>query len=613
MSAVRPAIPPARLVAHVVMAMAILVLSPWWVPTPALAGGGPGDGANEASRQLLDTISAGDPAAFAPRCHASSGLDTTVADMIGANSWTCWNADWSSTDPVVWLRFDRSAWRGAAELRDIHPRYFFTRTARHEAIDITALDDGGTMRTVHYDEADGEPFAAGPVFALELPAIDANTRAVLVRIERPHSIPLMTEARLAYNLENPDWSQFEMMLLAFVLGMLILPLLFDLSFYAVLRERFILLHAGMVAMMMVYVLTAGGLISSVAPVTVAMLAITAPLAWAIGIGLSLLFFARFVEPGAQSKAMRCATIAVGWWTMAVPGFFALQLHALQPLGDPGYFLAFVPAMLTIIACVVEAIARGSRAARFLAVAWTPMVLASFERFLRGMGVYSAPSTLDQLLYFAVAFEVIVMSLAIANRFLALRQERDAAITEAQTLERLSERDPLTGLMNRRAVADRFADLRTEGFNTFALLDLDMFKQVNDRFGHQVGDEALIACADAIRGGEERGEVAVRLGGEEFVILLRGEDTLERAEALRQAIPVRIARQVEGCDQIITASMGVIAIPHDAGTMMTFSELYARADKLLYEAKAAGRNRTNYERLVVFRSAPRTREAANEAA
>ncbi|MGB3712789.1 MAG: GGDEF domain-containing protein, partial [Erythrobacter sp.] len=132
------------------------------------------------------------------------------------------------------------------------------------------------------------------------------------------------------------------------------------------------------------------------------------------------------------------------------------------------------------------------------------------------------------------------------------------------------------------------------------------KAVNDRFGHQVGDQALVACADAIRGGEGRDEVAVRLGGEEFVVLLRGSETLTRAEALRQGIAIRIARDVEGLDRVVTASMGVVEIPRDSNAMMDFDDLYARADKLLYEAKATGRNRTTYERLKVFRTPPAAR-------
>ena len=82
---------------------------------------------------------------------------------------------------------------------------------------------------------------------------------------------------------------------------------------------------------------------------------------------------------------------------------------------------------------------------------------------------------------------------------------------------------------------------------------------------------------------------MRMGGEEFLLLLRGEDAEKRAEKLRQSLSLRVAREVEGLEQIVTASMGVLRLPQAAGTI-DFSTAYSRADLLLYEAKTAGRNR-----------------------
>ena len=192
--------------------------------------------------------------------------------------------------------------------------------------------------------------------------------------------------------------------------------------------------------------------------------------------------------------------------MVVPGFFALQFGATQRFDDLGYFVTFIPAIIVISAAVIEAVLRGSRSARFIAVAWAPIIAASIERLLRGLGVYTGPSRLDQLLYLSVGVEVVVISLAIADRFLALRRERDAALTEARMLEQISARDSLTGLMNRRAIEARFDELLAQGFDTFALVDLDRFKAINDVHGHQVGDAALVACASALRSSGDRDSV-----------------------------------------------------------------------------------------------------------
>ncbi|MFN3865024.1 MAG: diguanylate cyclase domain-containing protein, partial [Erythrobacter sp.] len=398
-----------------------------------------------------------------------------------------------------------------------------------------------------------------------------------------------------------------------VLGMLVLPLMFDVSFYLVLRERFVLYHAAMVVAMMGYVLFAGGLISVVANLPVVFLAIMAPLCWAIGCGAALLFLSTFLERGALSRGMRRLSFWTGCWTIAVPGFFALQLHATQAFDDTGYFLTITPAAVVVSAALIHAIARGSRSARFVAVAWFPLILASIERLLRGIGVYAGPADLDLMMFVATGIEVMVISLAIADRFLAIRHERDAALTEARMLEQISTRDALTGLMNRRAIEARFDELLAQGFNTFALVDLDRFKAINDLHGHQIGDAALIACANAIRGAGDRDTIAVRLGGEEFVVLLRGPRPLERVEALRQAIPMRIAKAVPGLDLPVTASMGVIVLERALRPTMSFAQFYARADALLYEAKANGRNRLAYQRLTVFSEPPPTRSRKREKA
>src|SRR3569833_644375 len=78
--------------------------------------------------------------------------------------------------------------------------------------------------------------------------------------------------------------------------------------------------------------------------------------------------------------------------------------------------------------------------------------------------------------------------------MAIKDQRDRARTEAGVLERLTERDALTGLFNRRVIEGRFIQLRGEGFTTLALLDLDHFKAVNDVFGHAVGDQVLQSVA-----------------------------------------------------------------------------------------------------------------------
>lgn len=237
---------------------------------------------------------------------------------------------------------------------------------------------------------------------------------------------------------------------------------------------------------------------------------------------------------------------------------------------------------------------------------------SFEGLAQVIGLGISGAILVAILLFLLA------ALSIRYRRMVrggriLREERDAALEKAAALEALCERDPLTGLLNRRVVEERFATLRAQGFDTFALIDLDKFKAVNDRYGHQVGDDVLVACGDALNGGNGRDYLTMRLGGEEFVVLLRGVDAYYRAEALRKSIPLRIGRSVPALEEPVTASMGLVELPSASHDIMSFSELYSRADALLYNAKASGRDRMCFERLTVFKNAPPVRNSEASAA
>ena len=202
-------------------------------------------------------------------------------------------------------------------------------------------------------------------------------------------------------------------------------------------------------------------------------------------------------------------MGAGWWSLLVPGTLALQLDLTQPFDNSGYFYGFAPALVVFVATLATALARGSRAVRLITIAWVPILLCCAERILRGIGVYTGPLWLDRLMFVAFALEVVMVWMAVMQRFVALKQERDMARLEALALGELSERDPLTGLMNRRVIERRFRTLHRDGYETLAVLDLDLFKDVNDRFGHALGDDVLRACAGAMHGLSD--VLAIRMG------------------------------------------------------------------------------------------------------
>lgn len=153
-------------------------------------------------------------------------------------------------------------------------------------------------------------------------------------------------------------------------------------------------------------------------------------------------------------------------------------------------------------------------------------------------------------------------------------------------------DSLTGLPNARAVQDTLRLLVAQASRMLwplgaVLLDLDHFKEINDRFGHGVGDEVLAAVGVALQSTVRESDFVGRYGGEEFIMLLPDADretTLQVAERVRSAIA---DIDIPGGDSAVTASFGVAVFPEHAPDA---ARLARNADRAMYRAKANGRNR-----------------------
>jgi two-component system cell cycle response regulator len=168
-------------------------------------------------------------------------------------------------------------------------------------------------------------------------------------------------------------------------------------------------------------------------------------------------------------------------------------------------------------------------------------------------------------------------------------------SENARLEVLAHTDPLTQVLNRRALTTRLsAEMerarRYEAVLTMLMLDLDHFKVVNDMHGHLVGDDVLRTVAGFVQSAIRSVDIVARFGGEEFVVALP-ETTLSGGMVFAERVLAQIAKHpFPGTNGpfSITASVGVAVYPGDG--IGTVEDLFARADEALYRAKAAGRNR-----------------------
>ncbi|MBN9585573.1 MAG: GGDEF domain-containing protein [Afipia sp. 62-7] len=150
------------------------------------------------------------------------------------------------------------------------------------------------------------------------------------------------------------------------------------------------------------------------------------------------------------------------------------------------------------------------------------------------------------------------------------------------------KDALTGLLNRRALLDNPAEIAPAG-TAVVMMDLDYFKSINDRFGHHSGDRILKVFAELIRENVRTNDLAARLGGEEFCVIMPDSTSASAA-----AVADRIRSQIEAT--VIQTARGPIRSTVSAGIAVrsngpeTLQSLLNKADAALYEAKASGRNR-----------------------
>ncbi|HET7845630.1 MAG TPA: diguanylate cyclase [Xanthomonadales bacterium] len=253
-------------------------------------------------------------------------------------------------------------------------------------------------------------------------------------------------------------------------------------------------------------------------------------------------------------------------------FFVDYATLIRPIA---LLTVFVVSMILMMGTL--GLLKGYRPARYFMIAWVTLLLGVLLYMLKIFGLVPHNAITQNGFQIGSLLEMVLLSLALASR--------------VDELQRESVTDPLTKLSNRRFF-DQHLDLeftrtqRGEGPLGLLMVDIDHFKQFNDRFGHAEGDEVLKIVARALRDSVRRHDLVCRYGGEEFAVLLPGAGAHEAAqlgEVLRKSIEQRHFTRGP-----ITVSIGAASTSdarnRDART------LFGTADEALYRAKAQGRNR-----------------------
>jgi diguanylate cyclase (GGDEF)-like protein/PAS domain S-box-containing protein len=186
------------------------------------------------------------------------------------------------------------------------------------------------------------------------------------------------------------------------------------------------------------------------------------------------------------------------------------------------------------------------------------------------------------------------TLRLAHGYVITLQPVDQQVMEERLLLQRANTDPLTGLYSRAAILGQLEQLlqdqRAYSAQPLALLfcDCDGFKGINDRYGHACGDAVLRTVAERINTRIRRGDHAGRLGGDEFLVLLKGVQGLDEGIAIAEALQSTIGEPIAWNDETIVPSFSIGIALHGAGEDADL--LLKRADRNMYAAKAAGRHR-----------------------
>lgn len=518
-------------------------------------------------------------------------------------------------DSVWWLKVELHNPDAQAEERLLEIAYPIL-----DQIGVYVIRSGSLIQDFH--TGDALPFHSRPlitrnfVFPVHLPAQDVLTIYIRIQTGSAVQVPLTLWKRDAFFRHEAN-SNF---LQGFYFGGTITLVLYNLLIFLMLRDRNYLYYVGFVASAPLFYLALSGLgFRYLWPQHTVWNSYATPIFLSFLVIFGALFTRRFLELKRFSVAMD--RIILGF---AITGVAALLISLYFPYRTSMPLLA----VIVIFACLADILAglfawrRQVASARFYVLAWTLFLVGSIIFAFNKLNILPSNPFTENAAQVGSILEAVLLSFALADRInlerrLRFKAQEENLIAQMRTnetlelrvaertrelaelnlkLEALSYTDQLTQLYNRRFLDDAAIKewqrcLRKEADLSILLIDVDHFKQVNDRFGHEIGDYCLQQVGRQLRELLRWStDIVARYGGEEFCVILPETNSfgaLQSAQRILLAFSSKPLHTSKG-PLPITVSIGISSTKAQPGLVLR--TLFTEADAALYRAKSSGRNR-----------------------
>ncbi len=524
-------------------------------------------------------------AASTQGCFLASDNILSPSEMLGkSDDFQCQNPDIPDQTQQIWLQIpiEQSAIQAAKVNLE-------GNSAPFASLSIVHQNDEGAMASRSFTPDDIiRAWTAGTRYSIELTDKEAQSDILWLGINRPWSKVALESIEIMPRSVAEEQRFDRSIWFGIYTGLGLVPIIYSLVFFFALRYRFMGWHALMAACFASYTLHSSGLIIHLWPqIDMWTRTLASYASMSLAVGLAGYFALSFLEEGAVPKWSNRLMLWASHLLIANAAFIIFLGPSLPFLARNIYHAMYLPSIIAFFICLTCALLNKSNAVWFLIAGWSLTFIVAVDRILRGLDIYVLPNEIDFSLYFCLSLEVIITACGVAFRVMSIRKERDQAKMREEELTRQATTDLLTGLSNRRQFDEHFS---TASGITLALIDIDNFKQVNDKYGHQYGDEVLRILGKILQRYTQQNwcEGVYRLGGEEFAVLLstQGEDASAICcEQIRAEIEQSLQKEVDILAAPVTVSIGL-----STSIGLTERAVYRNADVALYHAKSEGRNR-----------------------